>query len=451
MAARRALPDVGKGAAVSVRCGPLYGGQRPVVSATVHEPEPGQALGAEAAAALANAAERALALRLPLVLTMASSGPSPEEDVSALDGWGRVARAIARCSGMVPVVAVVSGPLLSGPALLLGLVDAVVMTSAALVYVSGPSAVAQVTGVPVQPEQLGGHRVHSARSGVATLVATDLAGATELVAQLLSFLPLHCDQLPPFLLSSDPASRPTPELRDAVPTRATGSYDVRSLVTSIADEGRFFELRAGWAPQLVTGFVRLGGYSVGVLANQPQSMSGTLDIAASQKGASFVELCDAFNVPLLTMVDTSGFMPGRDLEWRGIIRHGAELVFAYAEATVPRVSLVVRKAYGGAYIVMDSKGMGNDICIAWPSAELAVMGAEGAVSIVHRRAAPEQRARLVEEYERTFLNPYVAAERGYVDMVIDPAETRKVLIGCFRALSTKREHLASRKHGNSPL
>ncbi|MHB1496955.1 MAG: acyl-CoA carboxylase subunit beta [Acidimicrobiales bacterium] len=395
------------------------------MTATVHEPEPGQALGAEAATALADAAERALTLRLPLVLTMASSGPSPEEDVSALDGWGRVARAVARCSGMVPVVAVVGGPLLSGPALLLGLVDAVVMTSAALVYVSGPAAVAQVTGVPVQPEQLGGYRVHSARSGVATLVAADLAGATELVAQLLSFLPLHCDQLPPFLLSGDPASRPTPELRDAVPTRASGSY--------------------------VTGFVRLGGYSVGVLANQPQSMSGTLDIAASQKGASFVGLCDAFNVPLLTIVDTSGFMPGRDLEWRGIIRHGAELVFAYAEATVPRVSLIVRKAYGGAYIVMDSKGMGNDICIAWPSAELAVMGAEGAVSIVHRRAAPEDRARLVEDYERTFLNPYVAAERGYVDMVIDPAETRKVLIGCFRALSTKRERLVSRKHGNSPL
>jgi acetyl-CoA carboxylase carboxyltransferase component len=451
MAARRAFPDVGKGVAVSVRCGPLGGGQRPVVSATVHEPEPGQAIGAEAATALVDAAERALALRLPLVLTVASSGPSPEEDVSALDGWGRVARVVARCSGMVPVVAVVSGPLLSGPALLLGLVDVVVMTSAALVYVSGPAAVAQVTGVPVQPEQLGGYRVHSARSGVATLVAADLAGATELVAQLLSFLPLHCDQLPPFLLSGDPASRPTPELHDAVPTRASGSYDVRTLVTSVADDGRLFELRAGWAPQLVTGFVRLGGYSVGVLANQPQSMSGTLDIAASQKGASFVELCDAFNVPLLTIVDTSGFMPGRDLEWRGIIRHGAELVFAYAEATVPRVSLIVRKAYGGAYIVMDSKGMGNDICIAWPSAELAVMGAEGAVSIVHRRAAPEDRARLVEDYERTFLNPYVAAERGYVDMVIDPAETRKVLIGCFRALSTKRERLVSRKHGNSPL
>lgn len=443
--------QVGKGVAVVVKPGPLYGGHRPVVSAVVHEQVPGQALGAEAAAALAAAAESALALRLPLVLTMASSGPSPADDVSTLDGWGRVASAVARCSGRVPVVGVVDGALLSGPALLLGLADAVVMSAAALVYVSGPSAVAQVTGVPVQPGQLGGQRVHWARSGVATLVAPDLGAATELVAQMLSFLPSHCDELPPFLRSRDPASRPTQELRDVVPDRASGSYDVRSLLSSIADEAKFFELRAGWAPQLVTGFVRLGGYSVGVVANQPQSMSGTLDIAASQKGASFVQMCDAFNVPLLTVVDTSGFMPGRDLEWRGIIRHGAELVFAYAEATVPRVCLVVRKAYGGAYIVMDSKAMGNDICIAWPSAELAVMGAEGAVSIIHRRAAPEERARLVEEYKSAFLNPYVAAERGYVDMVIDPADTRKVLTSCLRALSTKRERLVARKHGNSPL
>jgi acetyl-CoA carboxylase carboxyltransferase component len=448
---RRGLLDVGKGVAVSVKPGPLRDGERPVVAAAVHAPEPGQALGVEAAGALVEAAETALSLHVPLVLQLASSGPPPDEDLSSLYGWGRVARALVRCSGSVPVVVIVEGPLLSGPALLLGLADAVVMSPGAFAYLSGPAAVAQVTGVPVQPGQLGGQRVHWARSGVATLVAPDAAGAKELVADLLSYLPSHSDELPPFCLSSDPTSRFTPELRDAVPARATGSYDVRVVVAGVADEGRFFELRGGWAPQLVTGFMRLGGNPVGVLANQPQSMSGTLDIAASQKGARFVEMCDAFNVPLLTVVDTSGFMPGRDLEWRGIIRHGAELVFAYAEATVPRVCLVVRKAYGGAYIVMDSKGMGNDVCIAWPSAELAVMGAEGAVNVVHRRAAPEERARLVAEYERAFLNPYVAAERGYVDMVIDPADTRRVLAGCFRALSTKRERLVTRKHGNSPL
>jgi acetyl-CoA carboxylase carboxyltransferase component len=351
----------------------------------------------------------------------------------------------------VPVVAVVDGPLLSGPALLLGLADCVVMTSRALSYISGPAAVAELTGVAVKPAQLGGPNVHSARSGVASLMAHDAGHATDLVDCFLSFFPAHNDQLPPSAPSSDPASRSTPELRGLIPARATGSYDVRKVIGAVADGEAIFELRAGWAPQLVTALVRVAGQPVGVLSNQPQSMSGTLDIAASQKGARFVAMCDAFNLPLLTMVDTSGFMPGRDLEWRGIIRHGAELVFAYAEATVPRVCLVLRKAYGGAYIVMDSKAMGNDFCIAWPGAELAVMGAEGAVRIVHRRADDQTRAKLVTEYEEKLLNPYVAAERGYVDMVIDPAETRRTVARCFSVLQTKRERLVRRKHGNSPL
>lgn len=441
----------GKAKAVEVRTGPLVANGRQVLSATCLQLEPGRSLGADASASLAEAAESALAVRLPLVLTLASSGPGPAEDSGALDGWGRLARALSRCSGIVPVVVVVDGPLLSGPALLLGLADAVVMTQQALVYVSGPGAVAQVTGVPVEPAELGGPRVHLSRSGVATFGARGATDALEKVAQFLSFLPSHCDELPPSAPTGDPPSRLTPELRDAVPERAVGSYDVRDLIAAVADEGRYFELRAAWAPQLVTAFVRVGGYPVGVLANQPQTMSGTLDIAASQKGARFVSLCDAFNVPLLTVVDTSGFMPGKDLEWRGIIRHGAEMVYAYAQATVPRVCLVVRKAYGGAYIVMDSKAMGNDVCLAWPSAEIAVMGAEGAVNVVHRRAPAELRAKLVEDYERAFLNPYVAAERGYVDMVIDPADTRAALVACLRALQTKRERLAPRRHGNSPL
>lgn len=441
----------GKGNAVTVRTSALPAGGRLVVSATVHQPESGQPLGPDASARVVAAAEAALSRRLPLVVWLASAGPAPAEDIAALDGWGRVASALQRCSGVVPVVAVVDGPLLSGPALLLGLADAVVMTPRALVYVSGPAAVAQVTGVPVQPAQLGGARVHLARSGVATFAARAGADAGEVVAEFLSFLPSHCDELPPRSLSADSPSRPTPELRDAVPTRAAGSYDVRSVVETLADDRSLLELRAGWAPQFVTALVRIGGNPVGVLANQPQTMSGTLDIAASQKAARFVSMCDAFNLPLLTVVDTSGFMPGKDLEWRGIIRHGAEMVYSYAEATVPRVCLVLRKAYGGAYIVMDSKGMGNDVCLAWPSAEVAVMGAEGAVSVVHRRASAEERAKLAQEYERAFLNPYVAAERGYVDMVVDPAETRAALVSCFRVLQTKRERLVARKHGNSPL
>jgi acetyl-CoA carboxylase carboxyltransferase component len=411
----------------------------------------GRALGAIAAAQLAGAAETALSLRSPLVAWLTSAGPSPEDDVSILDGWGRVASAFARCSGVVPVVCVVDGPLLSGPALLLGLADAVVMTARSLVYVSGPATVAEMTGVAVQPDELGGQYVHLAKSGTATLEARDGDEALEVTARLLSYLPSHAEELPPFVLCGDPPERPTPELRGIVPDRPTGSYDVREVIASVADGGELLELRRAWAPQLVTALARLGGLAVGVVANQPQSMSGTLDIAASQKGARFVSMCDSFNLPLLTLVDTSGFMPGKDLEWRGIIRHGAELVFAYAEATVPRVCLVLRKAYGGAYIVMDSKAMGNDICLAWPSAELAVMGAEGAVSVLHRRASPEERARLVEQYERKWLNPYVAAERGYVDAVIDPADTRRELCRWLLALQSKREPLVARRHGNSPL
>ena len=226
---------------------------------------------------------------------------------------------------------------------------------------------------------------------------------------------------------------------------------MRHAIAAVADDGEILEVRAGWAPQLVTVLVRIEGRPVGVVANQPQSMAGTLDIAASQKGARFVAFCDAFNLPLLTMVDTPGFMPGKDLEWRGMIRHGAQLVFAYAEATVPRVCLIMRKAFGGAYIVMDSKQMGNDLCLAWPSAQVAVMGAQGAVQILHRREDAATQAGLVEAYEETYLNPYVAAARGYIDAVIDPSETRASVAAALRALQTKRERIVARKHANGPL
>jgi len=440
-----------RGGEVAVKVGPLVPGAQPVVSAQVHPLDRSHALDSETTAALAAAADTAWQRRLPLVMWLVSAGADLAEGVAVLDGLGRVGRALWRCSGAVPVVVVVDGPLISGPSLMLGMADFVVMTKRSLAYVSGPAAVAELTGVSVRPAQLGGATVHAARSGVASVVAEDAAHALEAVAELLSFLPSHSDELARPVWTGDPVSRESPGLRSLIPERAAGSYDVREVIAAVADDGRVFELRAAWAPQLVTSLVRLGGHTIGVLANQPQAMAGTLDIAASQKGARFVGMCDSFNLPLLTLVDTSGFMPGRDLEWRGIIRHGAELVFAYAEATIPRVCLVLRKAYGGAYIVMDSKGMGNDICIAWPSAEIAVMGAEGAVSIVHRRADPAAKADLVEQYQRDFLNPYVAAERGYVDMVIDPADTRRVVARCFGALRSKRERLVRRKHGNSPL
>lgn len=409
------------------------------------------ALGVADSETVADAAYRALAQRLPLVIMVASSGADVLEGVASLDGWGRAARAVADCSGVVPVVAVAYGLAVSGPALLLGMADLVVMTSEAVAYLSGPAGVSQFTGQHLRPDQLGGQTVHARTSGVAAFVAADSDAALETVAAVLDYLPDHTDQEPPRVHGDDPHDRPTPELRDLLPPSATGSYDVRDVLSSIADEGEWLELRSGWAPQLVTALCRIASRPVGVIANQPQSMAGTLDITASQKGARFVAFCDSFNIPLLTLVDTPGFMPGRDLEWRGMIRHGAQLVFSYAQATVPRVCLILRKAFGGAYIVMDSKGMGNDICLAWPSAQVAVMGASGAVQILHRREDADTQARLADDYEEAYLNPYVAAGRGFVDEVIDPADTRKAVASALRMLETKRERLVVRKHGNGPL
>src|SRR3984957_2130895 len=373
---------------------------------------------------IADAARLALADRLPLVVVLASSGADVIEGVASLDGWGRAARALSGCSGIVPVVMVAYDLAVSGPALLLGMADLVVMTPEAVAYVSGPAAVAELTGLHLAPDDLGGQQVHVRTTGVAACTAADPREALEVVAAALDYLPDHADDEPPVWPSGDPGSRSTPELRDLLPASPTGSYDVRSAIATIADDGELLEVRAGWAPQLVTSLARIEGQPVGVVANQPQSMAGTLDIAASQKGARFVSFCDAFNVGLLTLVDTPGFMPGKDLEWRGMIRHGAQLVFAYAEATVPRVCLIMRKAFGGAYIVMDSKMMGNDLCLAWPSAQVAVMGAQGAVQTPPRREDAAPQARLADDYEERYLNPYGAAARGYVDQVIDPAHTR---------------------------
>lgn len=429
----------------------LPGTQRRVVLIRVAADTRLGALSSGDSESLAAGARTALAQRLPLVVVMASSGADLFEGVSSLDGWGRAAAALTACSGMVPVVFVAYGLAISGPALMLGMADAVVMTPEAVAYVSGPASVAALTGVQVEPLALGGAGVHLRSTGVAALVAADVESGLEVVADLLDYLPDHADELPAPRPSSDPPDRPAPELRDLLPGSATGSYDVRAVITAIGDDADVLELRAAWAPQLVTALTRIAGQTVGVVANQPQSMAGTLDIAASQKGARFVAFCDSFNIPLLTLVDTPGFMPGRDLEWRGMIRHGAELVYAYGEATVPRVCLILRKAYGGAYIVMDSKLMGNDLCLAWPSAEVAVMGAEGAVQILHRREDAPTQARLIDEYRERHLNPWAAAERGFVDEIIDPADTRAVVAQAFAMLSTKRERLPARKHGNGPL
>ena len=324
---------------------------------------------------------RPVTLGIPFVFFVASSGADVLDGVAALHGWGRAAAAISRCSGQVPVIAAATGPVVSGPALLLGLSDLVVMSSEAVAFVSGPQMVAEFTGIRVGIGELGGTAVHATASGLCAVESDDVDGA---VAELLEYLPSNTDEVPPLAPVSDSVLRPTAELRTVIPDRKAATYDMRDVLRELCDDGEFRELWPRWAGQIVTAFARLGGMPVGVVANQPRILAGTLDIAASQKGARFVRLCDAFNLPIVSLVDTPGFLPGKDLEWRGMIRHGAELAFAYAQATVPRLCLILRKAFGGAYIVMDSRGIGNDVCLAWPDAEVAVMGASGAVQILHR-------------------------------------------------------------------
>jgi acetyl-CoA carboxylase carboxyltransferase component len=424
---------------------------RQVVWADVDASERHGALSSASSEQIAAAASCALHQRIPLVVVMRSSGADINEGIAALHGWGLAARALADCSGIVPTVMVVDGPAVSGPALLLGLADLVVMTDVAYAFVSGPTMVAEFTGVVVDHDELGGAAAHARYTGAASLVANDLAAAEELVAQLLAYLPAHNDDEPPPWPCDDPIDRDTAAAGALIPSTSTGSYDVRHVIRELVDDGEMLELRSRWAANVVTAFATIGGLPVGIVANQPISLAGTLDIPASQKAARFVAFCDAFNLPIVTFVDTPGFYPGKDLEWRGMIRHGAQLVFAYGRATVPRICVILRKSYGGAYIVMDSKTMGNDLCIAWPWAELAVMGAGQAAAILQRRASPDERAAFEADYTERLLNPYIAAERGYVDAVVEPAATRAVIGHALMTLIDKREHLQARPHDNTPL
>jgi acetyl-CoA carboxylase carboxyltransferase component len=425
--------------------------ERPVVWVDVDASERQGALSSTSSEQIAAGADFALHQRVPLVVVVRSSGADISEGIAALHGWGHAARALANCSGIVPMVMIVDGPAVSGPALLLGLADLVVMTEASYAFVSGPTMVAEFTGVLVDHDELGGAVTHARYTGAASMVAADLAAAEEMVAGLLAYLPANNDDEPPLWPTDDPVDRDTTAAGALIPTSSTGSYDVRDVMRELVDDGEMLELRGRWATNVVTAFATVGGMPVGIVANQPISLAGTLDIPASQKAARFVAFCDAFNLPIITLVDTPGFYPGKDLEWRGMIRHGAQLVFAYGRATVPRICVILRKSYGGAYIVMDSKTMGNDLCIAWPWAELAVMGAGQAAAILQRRATPDERAAFEADYTERLLNPYIAAERGFVDAVVEPAETRAVIGHALTILVDKRERLQARPHDNTPL
>ncbi|MDH4143678.1 MAG: acyl-CoA carboxylase subunit beta [Acidimicrobiia bacterium] len=400
----------------------------------------------------------ALKTGVPMIGLNDGSGARIQEGVVALDGYGGIFYRNVLSSGVIPQISVILGPCAGGAVYSPAMTDFIFMVrETSHMFITGPDVVKTVTGEDVTLEELGGAGSHSTKSGVATFVSEDEKACLDDVKFLLSFLPTNNLEESPVLDSGDDPERRCPELLDVIPPSSNQPYDIKTIITAIVDDGEFFEYFGGWARNIVCGFARMDGRAVGIVGNQPMMLAGVLDIDSSEKAARFVRTCDAFNIPLLTLVDVPGFLPGVDQEYGGIIRHGAKLLYSYCEATVPRIQVVVRKAYGGAYVVMDSKGVGSDLCFAWPSAELAVMGPQGAVEIINRRELAEaadpvaRKAELVEDYSVRFANPYVAAERGYIDDVIDPADTRAKVIAGFRMLASKREELPRRKHGNVPL
>jgi len=416
-------------------------------------------LGSAAASIAARAVGEAARCGVPVVIRLHTASSHPADAVASLAAWGRLARALCTASGVVPTVGIVDGAVASGLSLTIGLLDAVVMIQDSHLYVSGPAAVHAVTGRDVDVERLGGAAMHRNIAGTAHLIAADLDDAVVSVTELLDFLPQNNAEPPPAIAPADPVDRACDEAAAARPHDPRTGYDMRRVITDIVDDHDFLELRSGFGTAMVCGLGRLGGVAVGVVANQPNHLAGAIDIPASQKAARFVQWCDAFSLPIVTLVDTPGYLPGRDLEWDGMIRHGGQLAFAYAEATVPRLCVIVRKAFGGAYIVMDSKAMGNDLCLAWPDAEIAVMGAPGAVEILDARRlstlpdvqACEERRRLEAAYVADHLNCDRAAARGDVDAVIEPATTRAVLCAALPSLLGKRTEPVARKHRNGPL
>jgi propionyl-CoA carboxylase beta chain len=414
--------------------------------------------------------EHALKTGCPLVGINDGGGARIQEGVVALGLFGEIFGRNVLASGVIPQISLIMGPCAGGAVYSPAITDFTLMVDGTShMFITGPDVIKTVTGEEVSFEDLGGAHSHNTRSGVAHYQATDEDDCLDFARELLSYLPSNNLEDPPVLAARDatPQSAPGaahPELTDVdeeldalIPDSPNQPYDMHEVITRVLDDGEFLEIHAGFAQNIVVGFGRLEGAPVGVVANQPMHFAGCLDIDASEKAARFVRTCDAFGIPVLTFVDVPGFLPGADQEWAGIIRRGAKLIYAYAEATVPKITVITRKAYGGAYVVMGSKHLGGDISLAWPTAHIAVMGAQGAVNILYRREladAPDQnalRARLVTEYEDTLANPYIAAERGYVDAVIRPAETRPQVIRALRTLRSKRQTHPPKKHGNIPL
>ncbi|MEY9940965.1 acyl-CoA carboxylase subunit beta [Streptacidiphilus sp. MAP5-3] len=402
----------------------------------------------------------ALKTGCPMIGINDSGGARIQEGVASLGLYGEIFRRNVLASGVIPQISLIMGPCAGGAVYSPAITDFIVMADqTSHMFITGPDVIKTVTGEDVGMEELGGARAHNSKSGVAHHMASDEKEAVEYVKALLSYLPSNNLEEPPsFPEEADLATTAEDEELDSIiPDSANQPYDMHKVIEHIVDDGEFLETQSLFAPNMLTGFGRVEGHAVGVVANQPMQFAGCLDIDASEKAARFVRTCDAFNIPVLTFVDVPGFLPGTGQEWDGIIRRGAKLIYAYAEATVPLITVITRKAFGGAYDVMGSKHLGADLNLAWPTAQIAVMGAQGAVNILHRGTiaaaddADATRAQLMQEYEDTLLNPYVAAERGYIDAVVLPSETRQHVVKGLRALRNKREVLPPKKHGNIPL
>ena len=418
----------------------------------------GGSLGEAHAAKICKVMDLAMKNGAPIIGINDSGGARIQEGVAALGGYADIFLRNTLASGVIPQISAIMGPCAGGAVYSPALTDFIIMVEGTShMFITGPEVIKAVTREEVSFEELGGAMTHNTKSGVAHFAAKDEEEAIGLIRRLLSFLPQNNMEDPPFVPTGDPADRMDEALDAIVPDSPTKPYDMKEVIRRVVDEGDFLEVHAHYAQNIVVGFARLGGHSVGIVANQPRVLAGVLDIDASDKAARFVRFCDCFNIPIVTFVDVPGYLPGVAQEHGGIIRHGAKLIYAYCEATVPKVTVVTRKAYGGAYCVMSSKHIRGDINYAWPSAEIAVMGPEGAVNIIFRReiAAAEdpeaERQRLVREYREKFTHPYVAASLGYIDEVIEPHETRPRLIAALEMLRNKRDSNPPKKHGNMPL
>lgn len=420
----------------------------------------GGSLGEVHAEKIVKIAEFALKSGIPLIGINDSGGARIQEGVASLNGYGKIFRLNTRSSGVIPQISLILGPCAGGSAYSPALTDFTVMVKeTSHMFITGPDVIKTVTGEDVGMEELGGALTHNTKSGNAHYMADSEADAIDYVKALLSYLPSNNMDGSPVLPATETLEKSGPDLalNALIPDSPNQPYDMKTLIQTIVDEGEFLEVHALFAPNIVVGFARIEGQSIGIIANQPSQLAGTLDINSSEKAARFLRFCDAFNIPILTLVDVPGFMPGTEQEWNGIIRRGAKLLYAFAEASVPLVTLITRKAYGGAFIVMGSKYLGSDINFAWPTAEIAVMGAQGAVKILYRKELSDandregKRAELIDEYTEKFSNPYLAAERGTIDSVIEPEDSRQYITKAFRTLKTKRDILPARKHGNIPL